>query len=112
MGKVHSVVEQECNCCGKHFYLKYYSDGTYEYVGEPCACEADFSPADEKPSISEWMDCVENMKATSDYMDGYGCVYVCYRCNRSFVKVDEEQIAEVVYVKNRFRFVDPYHIKE
>lgn len=53
MDKIYRVVEHICNCCGKHFYLKYCSDGTYEYVGEVCDCEADFHPVEGEPSISE-----------------------------------------------------------
>lgn len=55
MDKVHKTVEQECHGCGKHFYLRYCSDGTYEYIGEVCDCEADFSPVGEGLSISEWI---------------------------------------------------------
>lgn len=55
MDKIYRVVEQICNCCGKHFYLKYCSDGTYEYIGEICNCEADFNPVEGEPTISEWM---------------------------------------------------------
>ena len=36
MEKIYKTVEQICEGCGKHFYLKYCSDGTYEYVGEVC----------------------------------------------------------------------------
>ena len=56
MDKIYKTVEQECACCGKHFYLKYCSDGTYEYVGEVCDCEDGFYPVDGEPSISQWME--------------------------------------------------------
>ena len=56
MDKIYKIVEQICEGCGKHFYLKYCSDGTYEYVGEVCDCEDGFSAVDGDPSISEWME--------------------------------------------------------
>lgn len=56
MDKIYRVAEQICSVCGKHFYLKYCSDGTYEYVGKVCDCEADFRPIEGQPSISEWME--------------------------------------------------------
>lgn len=53
--KIYKTVEQECDGCGKHFYLKYCSDGTYEYIGEVCTCLASFHPVNGEPSISEWI---------------------------------------------------------
>lgn len=55
MDKIYKTVEQVCEECGKHFYLKYCSDGTYEYVGEVCECEAGFQPVVDELSISEWL---------------------------------------------------------
>lgn len=54
--KTYTTVEQECDGCGKHFYLKYCSDGTYEYIGEVCDCLASFHPVNGEPSISEWIE--------------------------------------------------------
>lgn len=56
MTKVHKTAEQECHGCGKRFYLRYCSDGTYKHIGESCDCEADFSPVDGELSISEWIE--------------------------------------------------------
>ena len=57
-------VKQICPLCGKEFYLIYAAskkDDTrdkfsvwYEFVDEPCDCEASFFPAEGEPSISEW----------------------------------------------------------
>lgn len=49
------IVEQECESCGKHFQLKYCSDGTYEYLGEVCECEGEFHPVGNELTISEWL---------------------------------------------------------
>ena len=54
--KIYKTVEQECSGCGKHFYLKYCSDGNYEYIGEVCDCLATFHPVDGEPSFAEWME--------------------------------------------------------
>lgn len=59
MDKIYKDVEQVCEGCGKHFYLRYCSDGTYEYIGIVCDCEADFHPVDGELSISEWMKTLE-----------------------------------------------------
>ena len=56
MKKIYKTVEQICESCGKHFYLKYCSDGTYEYIGEVCDCESDFHSVEGEPSIPEWID--------------------------------------------------------
>ena len=52
----YKIVEQECGGCGKHFHLKYCSDGNYEYIDEVCDCLATFHPVDGEPSFSEWME--------------------------------------------------------
>lgn len=52
----NKVVMQECICCGQRFPIRYYEDGTIEYIGETCNCESDFEPIDGEPSISEWME--------------------------------------------------------
>ena len=54
--KIYKIVEQECSGCGKHFHLKYCSDGNYEYIDEVCDCLATFHPVDGEPSFSEWME--------------------------------------------------------
>lgn len=54
--KIYKTVEQECDGCGKHFYVRYCSDGTYEYIGEVCTCLASFRPVNGEPSISEWIE--------------------------------------------------------
>lgn len=53
--KIYKIVEQECSGCGKHFHLKYCSDGNYEYIDEVCDCLATFHPVDGEPSFGEWM---------------------------------------------------------
>lgn len=50
------IVMQECTCCGQKFPIKYYENGTYEYICETCECEGDFEPVDGEPSISEWLE--------------------------------------------------------
>ena len=62
MDKVYRTAEQECHSCGKHFYLKYHSDGTYEYVEEVCDCDTDFSPVEGELSISEWLEYLKNIE--------------------------------------------------
>lgn len=57
------VVMQECQQCGKLFPVRYFEDGTYEYAGETCECEAEFEPINGEPSISEWL---ENLKGERD----------------------------------------------
>lgn len=54
--KIYQNVEQECSCCGKRFFLKYCSDGTYEYDGHVCDCIATFHPVAGEPTISTWLD--------------------------------------------------------
>lgn len=60
MDKIYKTVEQECHGCGKHFYLEYCSDGTYEYVGEVCDCLATFHPVDGELSFAEWMEHIKD----------------------------------------------------
>lgn len=50
------IVMQECICCGQRFPIKYYENGTYEYICETCECEGVFEPVDGEPSISEWVE--------------------------------------------------------
>lgn len=54
MNDTYRVVEQICDNCGMHFYLKYYPNGTYEYTGKVCECESGFHPLEGEYSISEW----------------------------------------------------------
>ena len=54
--KIYKIVEQECSGCGKHFHLKYCSDGNYEYIDEVCDCLATFHPVDGEPSFAEWIE--------------------------------------------------------
>ena len=60
MKKTYKVVEQECENCGKHFHLRYCSDGNYEYIDESCECESGFHPVEDEQSISEWIDTLNN----------------------------------------------------
>lgn len=53
--KIYKTVEQECSSCGKHFHIKYCSDGSYEYIDGVCDCLASFHPVNGEPSISEWI---------------------------------------------------------
>ena len=55
MNRKHKIVEQECSCCGERFWLQYWADGTYTYVGDPCDCEAEFYPIAGSPTILEWL---------------------------------------------------------
>ena len=50
------VVMQECTNCNKRFPVRYFEDGSIEYVCETCECEGDFEPIDGEPSISEWIE--------------------------------------------------------
>lgn len=52
----NKVVMQECTCCRKRFPVRYFMNGSYEYMGETCKCESDFEPIEGEPSISEWME--------------------------------------------------------
>lgn len=54
------IVMQECTNCGKMFPLRYFEDGTFEYVSDTCDCEADFEPVNGKPSISEWLESLKH----------------------------------------------------
>lgn len=53
---IYKTVEQECTRCGKHFNIRYCSKGFYDYVGNTCGCIAPFHPVDGEPSITEWLD--------------------------------------------------------
>lgn len=49
-------VMQKCETCGALFYVKYYSDGTYEYMNDVCECESEFHPYySNNPTLSEFM---------------------------------------------------------
>ena len=50
-----TIVMQECGQCGKIFPIKYFEDGSIEYTSDSCDCEAEFSPIEGQPSISEWL---------------------------------------------------------
>jgi len=58
------LVEQVCDQCGKHFQIFYNferdADGKvkvyYDYPMGACNCEAEFSPIDGEPSLTEWED--------------------------------------------------------
>ena len=56
----YKIVEQECSGCGKHFHLKYCSDGNYEYIDEVCDCLATFRPVDGEPPFSEWINNIKD----------------------------------------------------
>lgn len=60
-GKIYKDVMQKCEACGKEFMLRYRLDGTYEYIGEPCDCEAGFHPVGGELSIHEWVDTLYRM---------------------------------------------------
>ena len=57
MGRViRRKVMQQCESCGALFYVKYYSNGTYEYMNDVCECESEFCPySSNEPTISEFM---------------------------------------------------------
>lgn len=57
---------QECNCCGKKFWIEYRSDGTYEYLDDACDCEDGFSPAPGFQSIAEWMETLKGSGARTN----------------------------------------------
>lgn len=59
MNKQHKQVEQQCNKCGKTFWVEYFSDGTYMYLDDPCECESGFSPVPGSPSIGEWLEMIK-----------------------------------------------------
>ncbi len=50
---------QECNGCGKEFRIRYKKDGCYDYLDEPCECGETFSPRDDAPSISQWLEALK-----------------------------------------------------
>lgn len=49
------VVTQICHGCGNKFDMRYYADGSYEYIGIVCDCEDGFSPDNGELSITEWL---------------------------------------------------------
>ena len=53
------VVMQECTQCGKRFALRYFDDGTFQFVTEPCHCDVGFKPIEGKPSLSEWVESIK-----------------------------------------------------
>ena len=53
-------VVQECNCCGRRFVVRYFPDGSYDYVSEPCNCMDSFSPV-AGPSIDQWLESMEGI---------------------------------------------------
>lgn len=55
----HHRAVQECSECGKQFTLLYLDDGSYEYLEEPCECDASFHPVDGELSISEWLETIK-----------------------------------------------------
>lgn len=58
----NTVVMQECQECGKRFPVRYFEDGTIEYISDTCDCEAGFNPIEGKPSISEWLETIRENK--------------------------------------------------
>ena len=53
---VKRAVMQECEACGALFYVKYCSNGTYEYMNDVCECESEFHPHfSNDPTLSEFM---------------------------------------------------------
>lgn len=46
--------------------------------------------------------CKRNLEETSNYMDGYGCVYICANCKRYYVKL-KTQIVEVEFANNEWK---------
>lgn len=63
------IIEQECHSCGKHFPARYYENGSCRYSGA-CECESEFAPVDGQPSISEWLEKIEDEK----WVDEYECL--------------------------------------
>lgn len=52
------VFEQECFECGQRFRVRYLEEGEsgrYEYVDEPCECQAPFGPVGDALALSQWM---------------------------------------------------------
>lgn len=79
VSQLTKLVNQRCEACGRVFPVLYkarfdsstgvfINDG-YDYVGETCACEADFAPDEGDPSISEWIDSMNaaRHKAVTDH---------------------------------------------
>lgn len=58
-----AYVLQECNRCGHAVVLEYRSDGSYKYTTPPCECEDLFSPVNNAPSLSEWLESLKENKA-------------------------------------------------
>ena len=58
------IVMQECQSCGSEFPIKYYEDGTYDYINDNACCDDEgnydfFVPVDGQPSISQWIESLE-----------------------------------------------------
>ena len=59
---------QICSKCGKTFHVFYNAEFDsagnfkyyYDYPVDACDCEAEFSPADGEPSLSEWAEQIRN----------------------------------------------------
>lgn len=74
MSVLEACYDQVCTCCGKKFPVWYrydtekkHSEITYNNPwvktgGSPCDCEAEFSPANGAPSVSEWTEYVKTLK--------------------------------------------------
>lgn len=59
MNKQYKEVPQVCNDCNSIFVIRYCSDGTYDYVSEPCECESEFHPVEGKPTFAEWLESIK-----------------------------------------------------
>ena len=66
MSVLEACYDQVCTCCGKKFpaYYRYDTEKKTSEIayGNPCECEAEFSPVGNAPSISQWVEEVKTYK--------------------------------------------------
>lgn len=49
--------QQNCNDCNETFTVRYWENGSYDYMDDACECEeSGFSPLNGVPSISQWLE--------------------------------------------------------
>lgn len=78
---IYKTIMQRCSKCGHEFWVQYCSDGTYNYIDEPCPCEceSEFHAVD-GPSMGEWLDQIRDFLAKYDIcFDAENNVRLCGR---------------------------------
>jgi hypothetical protein len=81
MDKQYKEVAQVCEECGAIFVIRYCSDGTYDYVSEPCECDSAFHPVEGQITITEWIASIKSncglekkvLEVLNNQLDGFIC---------------------------------------